>query len=252
MHDVARANQSWSRLPSKANELTLNLGSYPPGVIEHRHPCPTLALAALACTLAACEKAPPTPPGPVKPRPTAWAAPLAIGPISYFNAQCTSCHGNYGVQIVDHNVARNSPGAEYRAMVEYMVTDRASSSLPPREMDAQTSYCMSLAAVGEGVVSEGSPIFIAVKSPINEGGLEGEVTPGSTVTFVTAKGQVRIEAKVDGHIWSIEPQQIRNAKSSAGDDWVNATLEARSKGVREPQVLRLSEESFKGPVLKKQ
>lgn len=226
-------------------------------VNQHRFSSPFRKPAAIAIllatlSLAACDNTPATPSGPAggKPRATGWAQPLAIGPISYFNAQCSSCHGNYGKEIADHNIARTSPPGEYRGMVEYMVVERSASSLPPRELDAQTAYCISLAAPSEGVVTEGSPIFVAVKNPINEGGLEGEVTPGCTVALITAKGQVRIEAKVDGHTWSIEPMQVKNAKSSAGDDWVNATIEARAKGVATPQVLQLSDEAFKGPVFK--
>lgn len=187
------------------------------------------------------------PSAPSQPRPAAWAQPLSAGSISYFNAQCTSCHGQYGVQIADHNIARSSSAGDYRGMVEYMVTERAGSSLPPRELDAETAYCASLAAVTEGVKSEGAPIFVCIKAPVNEGGLEGEVTPGSTVTFITAKGQVRIDAAVDAHNWSIPPMQVRNARQAAGDDWVNATVEARKDG--KTQVLRLSEEAWKGPKL---
>lgn len=198
-----------------------------------------------------CEKSPAVPPGPAKPKATAWATPLAIGPISYFNTQCVSCHGPYGQLIADHNVARNSGAADYRAMVEYMVTDRAGSSLKERDMDAQTAYCASLAAVGEGVSSEGSPIFVCIKEPVMTGGLEGEVTPGCTVAMVTGKGQVRIDATVEGHTWRISPQQVNNAKQSAGDDWVNATVEARGKAGVKAQVLQLSDEAFKGPKLKK-
>jgi hypothetical protein len=210
---------------------------------------------------AACDKAPSTPPAPIKPpappaaRATAWVTPLTIGPITYFNTQCVICHGPYGKLIADHNIAKTSSASDYRAMVEYMVTERAGSSLPPRELDAQTAYCSSLAAGGEGVESEGSPTFVCIKTPVNDGGLEGEVTPGSTVTLVAAKGQVRIEAVVDGHTWSITPQQVSNAKSSAGDDWINAVIEARSKsavGAAATQKLQLSTEAFKGPKLKKQ
>jgi len=178
-----------------------------------------------------------------------------VGPITYFNAMCASCHGAYGSQIADHNIAR-APGSvkEYRAMVEYMVTERASSSLKPRDLDAQTAYCMSLASQSEDVPTDGVPLYVAVKSPVQEGGLEGDVTPGSTVALVAAKGQVRIEAKVEGHSWSLTPQQVAGAKSSAGDEWVNATVEARGTvgGRSVTQTLRLSEGAFKGPVLKKQ
>jgi cytochrome c5 len=198
-----------------------------------------------------CEKGPAAPVTPPKPAATAWVQPLALGPITYFNTQCSTCHGKYGVQIADHNIAKNSSAEDYRAMVEYMVTVRAESSLPPREMDAQTAYCASLAAGGEGVLSEGAPTFVCIKTPVNEGGLEGEVTPGSTVTLVAAKGQVRIDAEVDGHNWSISPQRIAGAKSSAGDDWVNAVIEARPKSGGAVQKLKLSEEAFKGPTLKK-
>ncbi|MBY0308273.1 MAG: hypothetical protein K2Q09_05985 [Phycisphaerales bacterium] len=202
----------------------------------------------LLLTLAACEKGP-TPQAPAKPRPTSFAEPLAIGPISYFNTQCATCHGQYGVQIADHNIAKQSTPAAYRAMVEYMVTDRAGSSLPSRDLDAQAAYCTSLAAAGNDpdVHTEGAPLFVCTKSPINKGGLEGEVTPGSAVTLIAAKGQVRIAAEVSGHTWTIPPLQVANARQSAGDDWFNATLEARKGSAL--QTIRLAEEPFKGPRL---
>ncbi|MFT3683689.1 MAG: hypothetical protein QM783_01980 [Phycisphaerales bacterium] len=161
-----------------------------------------------------------------KPRATGWVEPLPVGSITYFNAQCVSCHGEYGTQIIDHNIAKVSNAVEYRGMVQYMVTDRASSKLPERELDAVTAYCVSLAAGGEGVKSEGPPLFVCVISPVNKGGLEGEVTPGSTVTLITGKGQVRVNAEVSRHGWTITPVQLNGAKQSAGDDWVNATIEA--------------------------
>jgi len=188
--------------------------------------------------------------GPDKPKPMVWVEPLTIGPITYFNTQCSSCHGDYGKQIADHNIARTSSAEDYRAMVDYMVTVRSESSLAPRELDAQTAYCSSLAAVGEGVTSEGSPTFVCVKTPVRSGGLEGEVTPGSKVTLVAAKGQVRIDAKVSGHSWEISPQQVTAAKSSAGAAWVEAVIEARGAPGTPVQRLVLAEEAFKGPVLK--
>ncbi|HYD01221.1 MAG TPA: hypothetical protein VEB22_08345 [Phycisphaerales bacterium] len=186
----------------------------------------------------------------VKPKPTAWVEPLTIGPITYFNTQCSSCHGDYGKQIADHNIAKTSSAEDYRSMVDYMVTVRSESSLAPRELDAQTAYCSSLAAVGEGVASEGSPTFVCVKTPVRRGGLEGEVTPGSKVTLVAARGQVRIDAKVSGHSWEISPQQVSAAKSSAGAAWVDAVIEARGAPGTPAQRLVLAEEAFKGPVLK--
>jgi len=210
-----------------------------------------LVLSAVGGLLAgACEKSPSTPPAPAKPAATSWAEPLTIGPITYFNTQCSICHGPYGKLIADHNIAINSNAADYRAMVQYMVTDRAGSSLPPRELDAQTAYCASLAAGGEGVKSEGSPTFVCVKTPVMEGGLEGEVTPGSTVTLVMAKGQVRIAATVDGHTWAISPQQVRSAKQSAGDEWVNAVIEANAGAGTPVAKLTLSEAAYTGPRLK--
>lgn len=182
-----------------------------------------------------------------KPKATGWVEPLPVGSITYFNAQCVSCHGEYGALIADHNIAKTSNAVEYRGMVQYMVTDRSASSLPDRELDAVTAYCVSLAAGGEGVKAEGAPLFVCVKSPVNKGGLEGDVTPGSTVTFVTAKGQVRVNAEVNKHGWVISPQQLNSAKQSAGDDWVNATIEARNGSA--VQVLQLSQEAFKGPTL---
>ena len=194
-----------------------------------------------------CEK---TPAVPVKPAATKWVEPLPVGAISYFNAQCKVCHGEYGTQIYEHPRAHDGWEA-YRGVVEYMVKERAASALSTVEMDAQTTYCASIAAATEKDATEGSAVFVCVKKPVNDGGLEGEVTPGCTVMLIAAKGQVRVEAVVDKHTWSFTPQQVSNMKSSAGDDWVNAVIEARPKsGVGETQRLVLSEGAFKGPKLR--
>lgn len=199
-----------------------------------------MVLLATVGMLAGCDNTPAAPATPAKPRATAWAAPLALGTVTYFNTQCVACHGAYGSQIFEHNIAKESTDATYRAMVEYMVTERAASSLPARELDAQAAYCISLAA---------EKVFVCVKTPVMEGGLEGEVTPGSTVTLLSEKGGLRVEAEVSGHKWSISPQKVSGLKQSAGDDWVDAVIEARGpKG--DVRRLVLSQGAFAGPSLK--
>lgn len=126
------------------------------------------------------------------PRPeAAGAAPLAVGPISFFNSACASCHGDYGGFYGDGFAAARSD-ADLGRIVREMVAGPARSDLAERDMEALVAYHRSLV--------DGAP-FLAWTSHRGEE-LTGEVTPGSTVSVVGGDMD-GVEASVDGHTWRL-------------------------------------------------
>ena len=118
------------------------------------------------------------------------ADPAAAAPISYFNANCASCHGDYGSFWGD-GFAAEYDDAELREVVAEMAAGPGFAPIDGAALDAQTAYNRSLAA------GDGSPPFLVAATATG-----GEVTPGSTVTLETDAGEVA--ATVAGHRWHAE------------------------------------------------
>ena len=151
---------------------------------------PMLALApvALAAALLA------TPTSRPATRPSSQPAELpaeATGPLSYFNANCANCHGNYG-SYWGEGFAAEYDHAELREIVAEMAGGPGFAPIDGLALDVQTAYNARLA---KG--KDAPPFVVATRA---DDGFAGEVTPGSTVTLVTPTGQV--QATVDGHRWT--------------------------------------------------
>ncbi len=149
---------------------------------------PILALAPVA--LAALAWATPTSRPASRPAPEALPA-EATGPLSYFNANCANCHGNYG-SYWGEGFAAEYDRAALREVVAEMAGGPGFAPIDGVALDVQAAYNAKLA---EGKAAP--PFVVATRG---ETGFTGEVTPGSTVTLVTSGGE--IEATVDGHRWT--------------------------------------------------
>lgn len=114
-------------------------------------------------------------------------------PITYFNANCSSCHGNYGSYWGEGFAAELSE-EELHAVVDEMAAGPAFAPLEGRALEAQTAYNRSLAA--------GAEKGLFVVAIVQGATVTGEVTPEATVTVVTGAGDVK--ATVDGHTWAAE------------------------------------------------
>jgi mono/diheme cytochrome c family protein len=143
--------------------------------------------------------------------------PLAVGPITFFNASCGNCHGDYGMFLaveLDHDLVDGE--SALRGLIAEMVTNQAQTHLPPREIDALTAYCRSLL---------GPSPFLAWTGADN-GELRGEVTPGAIVEVLTRSGNT--PAVVMGHTWTAR------LPAGAGPATVRATLADASTELRIP------------------
>ena len=115
----------------------------------------------------------------------------ATGPLTYFNANCANCHGNYG-SYWGEGFAADYDEDELREVVAEMAGGPGFAPIDGIALDVQTAYNAKLAA-GKNA----PPFVVATRGP---DGFRGEVTPGSSVTLVTAFG--KIPATVDGHTWT--------------------------------------------------
>ena len=115
---------------------------------------------------------------------------FARKPISYFNANCANCHGEYGGYWGEGFVSAHTP-QELREAVEGMCNGPAQAPIQGRALESQTAYNASL--------RDKTPFATAYAG---EGGtLRGEVTPGASVTLVSADG-AETPATVEGHAWT--------------------------------------------------
>ncbi len=115
---------------------------------------------------------------------------FARRPISYFNANCGSCHGNYGsfwgegfaAELTDHAL---------RDIVDEMAAGPSQKPLEGLALDVQVAYHRSLV--------DQKPFVTAY---LEDGQLRGEVTPGSEVVVVA--GGREHAATVEKHAWRSE------------------------------------------------
>jgi hypothetical protein len=115
---------------------------------------------------------------------------FARDPISYFNQECGSCHGNYG-SFWGEGFAAAYDDAGLRDVVDEMAAGPAQAPLEGLALDVQVAYHRSLV--------DGKP-FVTVY--VEEGKLRGEVTPGSEVVLVV-EGREQA-ATVEKHVWRSE------------------------------------------------
>ena len=133
-------------------------------------------------------------------RPTADADPspeqlaFARQPISYFNAKCANCHGDYG-NFWGEGFAADKTDRQLREAVDEMCAGPAQAKLDGLALDSQVAYNRSLKTKAP---------FATVYAG-DDGTLRGEVTPEARVTLVAADG-TGAPAKVDGHSWTSDAQ----------------------------------------------
>ena len=113
-------------------------------------------------------------------------------PISYFNAKCSSCHGDYG-NYWGEGFAADKTDKQLREVVDEMCAGPAGAPLEGKALDVQVAYHRSLV--------DNKP-FVSVFS--DGGKLAGEATPGSAVTLRV--GDRDVAATLDGHRWTSDAE----------------------------------------------
>ena len=134
-------------------------------------------------------------------------------PISYFNAECGNCHGDYG-SFWGEGFAAELSDEQLHKIVDEMAAGPAQAPLKGIALEVQVAYHRSLV--------DQKPFIVAWKG--EDGIWQGEVTPGSTVTL---GGDA---AKVEGHTWKAgaDTEAVRVKK---GDQETVLSLEKSSAGV---------------------
>ncbi len=117
----------------------------------------------------------------------------SIAPITFFNANCASCHGKYG-SFWGEGFAADYGRAELAGVVREMTEGPGFAPIDGAEFDAQVAYNAAMSTAGR---EQGPFLFVERFSD----GLRGEVFPGSKVT-VHVDGAEH-EANVEGHTWRL-------------------------------------------------
>lgn len=154
------------------------------------------ALLAPACTRPAADRDAPTAP----------SEPLALGPIAFFEGRCARCHGSMGAMFGPALAALDDDGLA--AAIRGMVEGPAQATLGPRDLDAQ-------AALHRSFIDRRPFLAVTARGP---GFIEGEVTPGASVTVIA--GATRVAADVREFTW-------RAAAAGADRAFLEARLDDR-------------------------
>lgn len=134
--------------------------------------------------VAACRTAPPAL------QPAVASAPLAVGPITFFEDRCARCQGSYGAMYAP-DIARRLDRPALAHVVLEMVEGPAQARLDPHSLAALVAYHESL--------DDARP-FLAVTLR-RRTQLAGDVTPGSFVRGIF--GDRSFPAVVIGHDWGM-------------------------------------------------
>jgi hypothetical protein len=154
-------------------------------------------LAAAAC-LSACEGD--SPPAPLERRTgsnasVAMVEPLEFRPISYFQANCAMCHGDYGPYL-GAEMGQRHDDRMLRRTLDDMAFGPANAPIEEHELDILLAWHRSLI--------DGRPFVILnqVTTDEDDGAwvrLSGETFPGTRITIQHPAGEVA--AEVDRHRW---------------------------------------------------
>ncbi len=116
--------------------------------------------------------------------------PLTFSPLTYFDSQCSRCHGPNGAHYGD-DFGKGLSEKKLRTIVDDMAAGPGEAPLEGAELAAQVAFHHSL------IVK--TPFIVLTKLETN--GMRGEVMPGSEVILeVDGKS---FAAEVDGRDWSI-------------------------------------------------
>ena len=128
---------------------------------------------------------------------------FARRPISYFNARCGSCHGNYG-SFWGEGFAAALDEQGLREVVDEMAAGPAQAPLEGLALEVQVAYHRSLV--------DQKPFVTAY---VENGKLAGEAAPGSTVSLMV-DGQER-PATLTKHSWSGDVQRASAVRVTKGE-----------------------------------
>lgn len=143
----------------------------------------------LVLALSACDRATPLPTPPAPPPTLA-----GLRPLTYFEDNCSRCHGPYGSFYGDTFGKKLTPEQLHR-VVDEMAAGPGNAPLQGAELEAQVAYHRSLI--------DGKPFLILteIKEENGQHILHGEATPDSQVELLI--NDVPTPAKLEGHRWSI-------------------------------------------------
>jgi hypothetical protein len=140
---------------------------------------------------------------------------FARRPITYFNQECGSCHGNYG-SFWGEGFAAAYDDAGLREVVEEMAAGPAQAPLEGQALDVQVAYHRSLV--------DGKP-FVTIFT--SGEGLAGEVTPGSEVVLIV-DGREQ-PATVEKHAWRSESKTATAVRVKKDQNVTELKLESMTK-----------------------
>ena len=130
-----------------------------------------------------------------------------FAPLDYFNGKCARCHGNYG-SFYGAGFAKGKTDAQLAQVVQEMCEGPAQAPLSPHDLEVLTAWHRAL--------RDGKPFVASVH--FENSVLNGEVTPGSTVSLETTTGEQSV-VPVNGHKWSAglpEGVQLAHVRVASG------------------------------------
>ena len=139
--------------------------------------------------LSACDRSSSTSPSAPTPPPKL----TDLRPITYFEDNCSRCHGPYGSFYGDTFAQKLSP-AQLHKVVHEMAAGPGNAPIEGPELEAQVAYHRSLADKKPFIV------LTEMKEEYGQHILHGEATPESQLDLVI--DGTSISAKLEGHRWS--------------------------------------------------
>ena len=123
-----------------------------------------------------------------------------FGALTYFQARCATCHGNYGEAYGDQ-FARDLDETALHEIIVKMVEGPAGAPLEAGELKALDDFHMAL--------RDGRP-YAAVTAQGEDGWIQGEALPGSVLTLEAEDRAIPIP--LNGHDWRIQlPSGLANS-----------------------------------------
>lgn len=126
-----------------------------------------------------------------------------FGALSYFQARCASCHGNYG-RAYGGQFARDISEETLKERIVAMTEGPAGAPLKGERLKALDDFHMAL--------RDGQP-YAAVVSRSDGGILRGEALPGSRLTLEI--GDQSIDVPLTGHAWEVQLPSSASAEEAA-------------------------------------
>jgi hypothetical protein len=152
------------------------------------------------------------------PTPTAWATPLAVGPVTFFEARCANCHGTLGKDYDPASPVHKDQAALVAKIREMVLAHGRDDGARFQPDDYKAQRTLHDALV------ERSP-FIAVTAHAwpSVGDLRGEAAGVQELELII--GPLRARAFVDDFQFVFTASTLAAIRQQVSDDeWLNAEL----------------------------